>query len=56
MVPAIRKGNARPNYLRPAPDPGQTPLAYLVASGGEGIGEVQRFLMRLALRRSVNSR
>jgi hypothetical protein len=38
---------------RSAPFSGGAPLAVMVAGNDEGIGEVMRFLARLALRRSI---
>jgi hypothetical protein len=41
---------------RSAPFSGRAPLAFMVAAGGEGISEVLKFLMRLALSRSMAAR
>jgi hypothetical protein len=41
---------------RSAPFSGRTPLAVMVASNGESIGEATRFRTRLALRRSMVGR
>jgi hypothetical protein len=42
--------------IRSAPFSGCTPLKFMVAGGGESVGEVLRFLARMALRRSVSQR